>query len=171
MSASPTQRPRHRTAAIGAPLIGLGLLTACGGATVSPCDPVETTIEDANSHVLMGNEIDYTFHPPSSGLHTPPGLEGGVVDEPIPEPIQVSTLEVGRVILQYDETVGADAVAELTDLAGDEVVVAPASEIDDDRPIAFTAWGRRQRCDDVSVPDARAFLRDHIGRGPGGHDS
>jgi len=98
-------------------------------------------------------------------------VAGGVVDAPIPEPSQVATLEGGGVILQYATSVGPGDIAELEALAGDGVVVAPATEIDGGSIVAFTAWNRRQLCSDVSLVDARAFIRDHQGRGPGGHDT
>lgn len=147
----------------------------CSGGDTVGCGEVERLRESrADTHVVDVDVARYDHHPPSSGPHfSGRSPEPGVHDAPVPEAKQITALELGFVVIQYDEDAAADADA-LDALAEgrDDVIVAPAATpIDGDRHVAFTAWTLRQRCDGVSdavIDDAEAFVADHAGRVPHG---
>lgn len=162
-----------RRSASSAGVAALAILAACsgGGGDGASCDDVERLLDSrAPTHVIDVEAADYDFHPPTSGPHfggRPP--RPGVYDDPVPEAKQVLALEVGMVVLQYDDVAAEDA-DRLEEVAGerDDVIVTPAAKpIDGGRQVAFTAWGLRQRCDGVSeevVDAAQAFVDDYAGR-------
>lgn len=153
-----------------AALIALVALPACVRGERVSCGEVERLIDSrAPTHVIDVDAAKYDFHPPTSGPHfggKPP--EPGVHSEPVPEAMQVLSLEFGTVVLQYDESVADDA-AQLEALARGrkDVIVAPAATpIDGERHVAFTAWERRQLCDGISdevIKDAAAWIEEHAG--------
>lgn len=145
-------------------------LAACSGGEEAGCAEVTRLLEPGSSTHVVGGEVDYEHHPPTSGPHSagrPP--EPGVHEEPVPEVEQVTALEVGMAVLQYDGSVGADDARALERIAEgrDDVVVTPAAaEIDEGKHVAFTAWGVRQLCDGVSAKTAEDFVKEFAGRPP-----
>ena len=155
--------------AVNARLAALVLTVAsaasCGTDSAAQCSDIVLDVDPTTFHVLGDAEVAYDQSPPSSGPHALPAPEPGVFSRPIAETNQVAALEAGSVIVQYDRSVSADEVAELEALAGNGVVVAPASRpMDDDAAVALTAWGARQLCDGVDLGTARAFARTYVGR-------
>lgn len=152
--------------------VGALALPACGGGgdVAASCGAVERVIDSrASGHVLDVDAAKYDRHPPASGPHfggKPP--KAGVYDEPIPEAKQVLSLEMGVVVVQYDEAVADDA-GDLEALAQGrkDVIVAPAvTAIDGDSLVAFTAWQVRRRCSGISdavVADAEAWIDEYAG--------
>lgn len=143
--------------------------TSCSGsASHRACGGVETLFEARFGHVRAGVSVSYRWHPPTSGLHVEQVPRPGVHDQPVAEPEQVAALEAGMVVIQERRPSPADQarLAALAEADG-RVLVVPAGRIDDGRRVALTAWGHRQRCDRLSVPDARAFVSRFAGHGPG----
>lgn len=150
---------------------GLAALVAAGcssdGADVA-CDPAEQLVEPGGSaHVIDPAAADYRHHPPASGPHfsgNPP--EAGVHDEPVPEALQVSALEHGSMVINYDpDRVREEEVAELVAFAEgrDDVIVTPAAApIDDGAAVAFTAWEHRRLCDGFSADQAGEFAEEFV---------
>lgn len=150
-------------------------LPACGGGgdVEASCGEVERVVDSrASGHVLDVDAAKYDHHPPASGPHfggKPP--KPGVYDEPIPEAKQVLSLEVGVVVVQYDEALAGEAGGlEALARARDDVIVAPAATpIDGGSLVAFTAWQVRRRCDGLSddvVADAKAWIEEYAGVTP-----
>ena len=152
-------------------LVAAGL-AACGGGSGdegSPCGPIRRESLDSAYlvHVLDDDApIEYTSSPPTSGPHKPTPPIGGVVDEPIPEPIQVGVLERGDVLLQYLPSIDAAERAALEALAGERVTVAPNPDLNE--PVVATAWVFKQSCGAVDVGELQQFMDERIGKGPDG---
>ena len=145
----------------------VGLVTGCGGSDEAACGPVaEEALDPASGvHLLPDAPApDYATDPPTSGHY---GLEPptGVVDEPIDRPMQVTALEGGTVLLQYQEDLPPDDLTTLEALAGDDVVVAPNPDLAE--PLVMTAWLTKQTCSGVVPDEVEAFVADHRGGGPG----
>ncbi len=142
-------------------------LAACGGDDEVACGPVTREALDPNSglHVLPDQEVpEYTTQPPTSGAHYSLPPPTGAVSDPIDPPLQVTALEGGMVLVQYQDLSDAD-VAELEDLGSDVVIVAPNP--DQAEPVVLTAWITKQTCSGVDLDTIETFIKDQQGRGPG----
>jgi drug/metabolite transporter (DMT)-like permease len=149
------------------PLVGCGDDDGNSGERGGPCGPVRREDADPSSsqHVLPGAPPpSYLSDPPTSGPHQPGAPLEGVLDEPLTKPVQVAVLEAGQVLIQHRD-LDADDEAALAGLAGPDVVVAPNPELPD--RVVATAWLFKLTCDEVVVDELRAFVDDHVGRGPG----
>jgi hypothetical protein len=157
-------------------LVVLALVAVAAGCSgddhpATACGPIRSEPLDRRSlvHVLPGGPVpDYQTDPPTSGPHQPAPPVEGMVDRPIDRPVQVGILEGGRVLLQHRGLDGDDR-RRLRELAGPEVVVAPAG---DDSPgdavVVATAWLAKSTCTAVDVDALAAFVDGRAGRGPGG---
>ena len=142
-------------------------LAACGGDEEVACGPVAREALDPNSgfHVLPDQDVpEYTTEPPTSGAHYSLPTPTGAVAEPLERAMQVTALEGGMVLVQYQDLSDAD-VAELEDLGSDVVIVAPNP--DQAEPVVLTAWITKQTCSGVDVATVETFIQDQQGRGPG----
>lgn len=165
------RRPPVAAAGVVA-LLALATLPACGDGGEgggSACGPVRREALDPQSavHVLGGDEPEYATDPPTSGPHQPGEPLSGVLDEPVPRPVQVGHLEAGGVLIQHRGDLDPEQLAGLRSLAGERVAVAPNPDLPD--PVVATAWLFKQRCDAVDVEALRRFVDDHLGRGAGFH--
>ncbi len=149
-------------------IISLVAVTAgCGDTDEAACGPVTREALDPASgvHLLAdASTPEYATDPPTSGAHY--GLEPptGLVEEPIDRPMQVTALEGGTVLLQYQEDLPPDDLATLEELAADDVVVAPNPDLAE--PLVMTAWLTKQACSGVVPDDVERFVADHRGGGP-----
>jgi Protein of unknown function (DUF3105) len=147
----------------------LAALAGCGGDEEAACGPVTQEALDANSglHILPDAEPPaYASTPPTSGAHFSLEPPSGVQDEPLAEPMQVTELEIGRVLVQYRPDDLADDVAALEAYADDPgVVVAPNPDLPD--PLVLTAWLTKQTCSGLDAETVEAFIAEQQGRGPG----
>ncbi len=159
-------------------LLILGLmaaaLAACGGGGGEGPEPVNATcgeeqqerFDPSTNHVLPGaGEPEYLSDPPTSGPHQPGPARRGVLDEPLPRPVQVGQLEAGAVLLQHDDELPDDQLTELEALAGDLVIVAPNADLP--APVVATAWTFKLQCRAVDAAALTDFVADHRGQGPG----
>lgn len=162
---------RARRAVVAVALVA-GLLGACGdgGDGAGGCGPVRREPLDTRAvHVLPGADPpEYRTDPPTSGPHLPSPSTEAVRDEPIAAPVQVGLLEEGTVLIQH-VGLAADERADVEDLAGDGVVVAPAASLPDGDAVVATAWVTKQACAGVDLDALRAFAADHVDQGPGQH--
>ena len=135
------------------------------------CDEVVAEPLDPNwvVHLLPGDriaEVEYQSDPPTSGPHFSSPPVTGVQAEPLPRPLQVTVLEAGDVLAQYDpEAITGDERTELEGLAEDPIVVAPNPELDD--PVVLTAWLHKQACTAVDADAITAFAHAHRDNAPG----
>jgi hypothetical protein len=132
---------------------------ACGPITRERLDP------DYLVHTLPGApEPSYLSDPPTSGAHQPSPDISGVVAEPLTRPVQVGLLETGKVLVQHQPDLADDEIAALTELAGEQVIVAPNPDLDD--PIVATAWVTKRTCRQLDSEALREFIDGHVGTGP-----
>ena len=148
--------------------LGLGVAGCGGGDGRAACGP--TTREALASaylvHVLSDDQsVEYTSDPPTSGPHVPSPPTEGVLDEPLSPALQVGVLERGDVLLQHDPDLSSDDRAQLEELAGSSVVVAPNPDLP--VPVVATAWLFERTCDELGVDALEAFIDERRGRGPG----
>jgi len=159
------------TAALAVALVCV--LSGCAGSTTSKaapdgdCGPVEQIAIQGGSHLIGEREppVAYNSTPPTSGWHTSGSIEPTVAtaDDPLSEPEQVSVLEAGGAVVTYrglaSEDVDAleDAVAERF---ADRVAVTPYRKLGEGE-VAFTAWGRLQRCRGLDLEALDAFVAAH----------
>jgi hypothetical protein len=155
------------------PVVVLGLtgVTACGddGGSDGACSPITREALDPSFlvHVLDDAEgVEYTSDPPTSGPHQPTPPVAGVVDKPLPRPVQVGILEQGDILIQYDPDLDAASVATLEDLAGSQVVVAPNPDLPE--PVVGTAWVYKRTCGSVDAAALQELVDERVGKGPDG---
>jgi drug/metabolite transporter (DMT)-like permease len=152
------------------PLLLVLAVPACGddGGGSAACGPARREALDpaSASHVVGGDEPEYRTDPPTSGPHAPGTLLSGVLDAPLSRPAQVGALEAGGVLLQHRD-LDDDELAQVEGLAAerDGVAVAPNPDLPD--RVVATAWLFKQTCSSVDVEALRAFVEDHVHRGPG----
>jgi Protein of unknown function (DUF3105) len=157
-------------------MLGLGLWAAgCSGAqglAAGGCAPVHHDPLDIRStlHLLPGApDPPYSTNPPTSGAHRVGYYPRGVVTTPIPRPTQVALLESGFVVVQYQSSLGTDAVAALSPLttASPYVTLAPDPSLPN--PVVATSWVHDLRCAGVgpsAVAALRTFVAQRVGHGP-----
>lgn len=133
-------------------------LVSRGGETRGSCGP--TVVEQLDSrlfHLLPDSPAPtYLTDPPTSGPHVSGLRVAGAQDRPLSAVEQVSTLELGVVIVQYGARIGRDDLARLVELAGDRVTVAPTSR--DDDQVFVTGWVTKMTCRGVDRPGVDAFI-------------
>ena len=160
-------------------LAGIGLVTRGGddepsvdagalraAAATAGCQPViQTALPEAPKHVP--GTVPYADTPPNAGDHSPRTLRNAKrfysrEDNPAPEQA-VHNLEHGLVVAWYDNELPADQVAILeaeSQGMGSRFVAVPWTRepFPGDRHFVLTAWGRTQRCKNVSPVVIRAFI-------------
>jgi hypothetical protein len=128
------------------------------------CRGVEHLTETlASEHVADDAVVAYDHLPPAAGPHAESVPEAGIHAEAVPYVQQVSALELGFVVLQYDPAIAPTAVEQLAQMAAEipELVLTPSpGPIDDGAAIAATTWERRELCDAVDLDELRAFYAD-----------
>lgn len=133
-------------------------LVSRDGQKKGSCGP--TVVEQLDSrlfHVLPDSPVPtYLTDPPTSGPHVSGLRVTGAQDRPLSGVEQVSTLELGVVIVQYGARIGRDDLARLVELAGDRVTVAPTSR--DDDQVIVTGWVTKMTCRGVDRPAVDAFI-------------
>ena len=126
---------------------------ACGVPFAERIDP------RSSQHLLPdAPEPPYITNPPTSGAHKPGLHPTGVLRQPIERPVQVSMLESGEVLAQYNGLSAAE-VGRLQAVAGDHLSVAPNPTIDE--PIVVTAWLWKMTCSRVDMKALRDFVSAH----------
>lgn len=129
----------------------------CSSPDTQACGDVVTEEFDTQSslHVPEGTEVQYLTWPPTSGPHISGEAPTGALARPLSGPLQVTALEGGKVVIQYQGISDAD-VERLNDLAGENVVVAPGAELP--AAVVTTAWTTKQACAGVDLGTHREFI-------------
>lgn len=134
---------------------------ACGSSTgpaTTACSPIVVEQIDPNEgHLIPGApEPSYVTDPPTSGPHIGGLVLVGVRSTPLSGIEQVSTLEAGGVIVQYDPDEIDDAGRRsIEHLAGRRLTVAPAPDLPG--AVVATGWLRKMTCTSVDVVALRGF--------------
>jgi hypothetical protein len=132
-----------------------GHAAGCDAAQAEPIDPL------SSQHLLPGAaEPKYLTDPPTSGAHRPSALPPKVLTSPLDRPVQVSALEGGQVLIQY-EKVPPETRRALVALAHryDHVTVAPGRALPS--KIVAPAWLFMQRCNGTDTKALRDFIVVH----------
>jgi hypothetical protein len=162
------RRPRRQPCALAlVAALGLGVAGCGGSGGGEACGPTTREALDPAYlvHVLGDDEsVEYTSDPPTSGPHMPSPPVEGVLDEPLSPALQVGVLERGDVLLQHDPDLSADDRAQLEEVAGSGVVVAPNPELP--APVVATAWLFKRTCEELDVGALKAFIDERRGKGP-----
>lgn len=147
--------------------VSLGLVGCGDDGRTAGCGSIQReTLDPAYLVHVLGSDtaVEYGSDPPTSGPHQPGPAESGVLDEPLPRPVQVGILERGDVLLQHGPELPADDLAALEALAGDRVTVAPNPDLPE--PVVATAWVFKQSCSTVDAAALEEFIDERVGQGP-----
>lgn len=175
----PWRRPRAASTATAALLVlGVPLLAACSGSSASSgCgEPVRERLDPSSSVHLVttADEPDYLSDPPTSGAHYAVPAPTGIADETLPRPLQVTVVEAGLVLVQYQpDALDPDQVGALEALVedDDQLVVAPNPDLAD--PVVATAWTWKLTCGSLDADTGTAtaaladFAAERAGEAPG----
>jgi hypothetical protein len=158
----------RRSPTLIAAAVALGVLAvACGGGSSSACTELrEPQDPQSGLHVIDPDGLTYATDPPTSGPHAGGPPASGVFDGPLLQVMQVRILESGGAIIQYDETVSAEAVTKLTGFVSGPVALAPAGT-DLPAPIVATAWTWKLTCDVVDLERIETFIAERPQDAPG----
>ena len=93
-------------------VVGIAIVAVSVRRDGGPCTERSDPLDPGSlQHVLPGSPPpSYLTDPPTSGPHQSGRLTGGVLDEPVPAPVQVGALEAGQVLIQYPAR-GRDRIA------------------------------------------------------------
>jgi hypothetical protein len=146
--------------------IGLGSVLAYQRLTY--VEPGETADSLGGGHVEEGTIVDnYNTDPPTSGEHYARTANWGVHNEPVENEYQVHNLEHGGIVIQYNESVTAEEVAELEGIASQcdvKLLLAPRPGME--QRIALTAWTHYLNLDVVDHDQIQDFIDAHVDEGP-----
>jgi len=127
----------------------------------------------SREHVSPGADIEFNSDPPSGGPHYDATAAAGFYEETPPLGEIVHTLEHGAVVDYYDpERLTDDARRSLRAWAANytgtwsSFLAVPTPVETPDSPHVLAAWEYLLRLDEYDVEVVRAFVAEHIGRGP-----
>lgn len=140
-------------------MVALATSGCGGGSGSSTCErPVREDLDPlAGVHPVGVADVAYQTSPPTSGPHLSILGPVGVVDEPLEPVMQVTVLARGAVLVQYGDPADAAALEPL--VAVGDVVIAPASGLDD--AVVATAWTVKLRCEAVDEAALEAFIAEN----------
>lgn len=103
----------------------------------------------AASRDHVEGSVDYDTYPPAGGDHFPVWQNCGFYEAPVLDEMAVHALEHGAVWIAYQDTLPAEQVALIEDLAaeGTHVLASPYPELR--APVVVTAWERQLDLDDA----------------------
>jgi len=142
------------------------IVGSCSSTTGSTCRELREPLDPASFlHVIDPGTAAFLTNPPTSGPHISGQTPIGVMKSAIDPAIQVSILEGGSALIQYDESLDASGVKLLEQLSTERVVVAPGVNLP--TPVIATAWTWKLTC---SEPDSAAlldFVEQRVSSAPG----
>ena len=166
---------------LGGVMIVLSLVLPTGGGRNSGALGVggASSAEEGEQVAIQGSEeIEvgqdhpaYSSFPPTSGwLYNIPleDITWGPQDEPVENEAQVSYLERGGIMVQYNCPDGCPGLQGQLEIVVNRypegVILAPYPDID--ATIALTSWGWIDTFESFDDPRIDDFIQAHIGRGP-----
>ena len=161
-----TARSAAARATAAACLVVLASCSSGGNALAgADCEPAEHPQLQEGSHLIGDAEppVPYSSSPPTSGWHASGRpLDPGTYVEEVSGPEQVQVLEQGGVVVAHDPSLPTDQLDRIQRLPSDvegHIVVTPYH--DAPAPVALTAWGVLQHCQDVTAEQVAAFRDAH----------
>src|SRR5690606_39095264 len=88
----------------------------------------------------------------------------GVLDRPVLPAIQIATLGVGGVVVQYRDEAAAETLGQWAAEHVARVLLAPNPDLE--QPVVATAWGRRMPLANANLELLSAFVTAYGGHGP-----
>ena len=161
---------------------GVVLLAGCSGdsagtaAAPAPgagaCEAVRTVPVQEGSH-LIGDApppVPYSSTPPTSGWHASGTFQIAVQppDAPLTEPLQVSVLEAGGVVVTYNDIPAEDLdelVARVREHYPDRVAVTSYDKLSGGE-VAVAAFGVLQRCQQLDLAALDDFVNTYADEQP-----
>ena len=128
----------------------------------TPVDLMPTAIHTSS----LGETVEYTTIPPTSGNHFGTPAQCGIYDREVQDEQVVHNMEHGHVVISYNLTDPEEArrflaLAETLPSLGIWGIVRPYSKIDDGT-VAMTAWGVRDEVQGVDEERIREFYETYI---------
>ncbi|MBI3978653.1 MAG: DUF3105 domain-containing protein [Chloroflexi bacterium] len=147
------------------------------GATSAAVSTEENVPLEGNTHVPVGQPVQYKSYPPTSGTHYPNWANYGFSDREIPEGEWIHDLEHGAVVVLYKCEGGPtgcpDLVNQLKDVYATfppgkhgkvKMVITPYTRMDN--PVTLVAWGWREKLDRFDKDRVLRFYKAHVDHGP-----
>lgn len=136
------------------------------------CGPLTYPELQFGLHLIAGNPppVPYSSSPPTSGWHASGRFDIAVQprNQPLPEPVQVSVLEVGGGVVSYHD-LPDDELAELREHVDAQhagrVAVTPYDKLETGH-VAFTAWGVVQDCEALDLDALDRFVDAYVAPDP-----
>lgn len=151
-------------------LAGSLMLAGCGDDSASSGAASCTELREPEDplsvqHVVPTDEDTFTYlsDPPTSGPHVGAAAPTGVLDVPLDPAFQVTILEAGAALVQYDPNV--IGLNELESWADEGAVVAPRYDLP--APVVVTAWTWKLTCDGVDEESIGTFVATRTDAAPG----
>ncbi len=186
---SPAGSWSSRVRRVGAVVLAVALVAACGGGDTTDEVATDATATDATTdgeitdgEITDGEirglqtfdgltrdhvegEVDYAQDPPVGGDHAPVWQNCGAYADPIADVNGVHSLEHGAVWITYDPDLEDDDVDQLRARAAvsTHVLVSPREDLPS--PVVASAWGVQVQLDDATDERLDQFLDAYV-QGP-----
>jgi hypothetical protein len=163
------RQKRIRTIAlIAVAVLAVGLGSVFAYQRITYVEPGESAEDQGGTHVADGTIVEnYNTDPPTSGDHYARTALWGVHSEPVPNELQVHNLEHGGIVIQYNESLSGDEIAQLEEIATQcdvKLILAPRPGME--QRVAVTAWNHYLNLDVVDRDQIQEFIDAHVDEGP-----
>jgi len=156
--------------AIGGTNFGGGSGAAETGSNLTPVEGVGVVQTVVNfQHVPVGEAVDYSSYPPTSGDHWPPGAQAscGFYEDGLEDERAVHNLEHGNIVVSYNLT-DPEAIAQLRDTIDDIGLarswgLARSYDKMPEGQVAAAAWGVIDTMDGVDPERIKVFFEAYSG--------
>lgn len=134
------------------------------------CEPAQDIPIQGQGHLVGDQEppVPYNSTPPTSGWHASGDVPIEIDPEgpPLSEPEQVTVLELGGIVVSFDQ-LPADELTALTDFLTErfegQVALTRYRKLEPGQ-VALTGWGVLQQCTGVDRDAITTFVEEHVER-------
>jgi hypothetical protein len=139
---------------------------SCGDESSDGCTEIREPLDPLSiQHLIDVDGATFLTHPPTSGPHLSGPLAVGLLDAPLPPAAQVSVLEAGVVMVQYESPVTELELLSLLDHDDVPFTIAPGTDLP--APVVATAWTWKLTCGSVDLDAITTFAEAHVDDAPG----